>query len=125
MTNDDIQLFPLIAFAIILLLALYKLYAIFNTPVSGPDTKTCHAQLEKIITDFLKQVEKADLSSHELFELLIQQDELKDDIYKNFNHNRLNQLLQQLFYTYDVDSLDKLISRIRQPEQDFGKEINA
>ncbi len=125
MTNDEIQLFTLIAFAVILVLALYKLYAIFNTPVSGPDTKTYHAQLEELIIDFLKHVEKRDLNAQELFELLIQQDEFNNEIHKNFNHNRLNQLLQQLFYTYEVNSLEELISQIHKLVPDIGKEDNA
>jgi len=113
MTKDEFQTWMLIALAIVLALGFYKVYAIFNTPVPGPDTKTQHAQLEQVIIDFLKDVDRTDLSSKELFDLLMQEDDFKDDTYKNFNHNRLNQLLQQLFYTYEADSLSDLISNMQ------------
>jgi len=85
----------------------------FNTPVEGMDTKTQHNQLEDILIDFLKQLEDTDLSSQKLFELFIELDVLQDDAYKNFNQNRFNQLLQQLFYTYEVQNIPDLILNIQ------------
>jgi len=113
MTKDEIQLWMLIAFAIVLALGLYKVYTIFNSSAPGPDTKAQHAKLENIVIDFLKHTDKKDISSKDLFDLLIQEDELMGNNHKNFNHNRLNQLLQQLYYTYEVSSLSELITIIQ------------
>jgi len=125
MTKDDIQTWALIAFAIVLALALYKLYAMFNTPVTGPDTKTQHAQLENIIVDFLKDLEISDLDTKELFEILIKEDHFEDENYRNFNHNRLNQILQRLYYSYDANSLNELILNIHQSERDTSEKNDA
>ncbi len=113
MKKDDIQTWLLIIFLIVLVLGLYKVYAIFNTPITGPDTKTQHKQLQNIIEDFLIKLDRTDLNSQELFELLIQNDDLKDETYKNFNLNRLNQVLQQLFFIHGVDSLPDLIIKVQ------------
>jgi len=112
MTKDEIQVWMLIAFAIVLALGFYKVYTIFNSPAAGPDTKTQHTQLENIVIDFLKHYDNKDINAEELFLLLQGLDELQDEAYKNFNRNRLNQLLQQLYYTYEVSSLSELITII-------------
>jgi len=125
MTKDEIQLWMLIAFAIVLALGLYKVYTIFNSPAPGPGTKAQHAQLENLVIDFLKHTDKKDISSKDLFDLLIQEDDLIGNNHKNFNHNRLNQLLQQLYYTYEVSSLSELITIIHQPERGTSKENDA
>ena len=113
MTKDEIQVWTLLAFFIVTLLSSYKLYLIFSVPSSGLDTKTQYAQLEKIIINYLKDVDQTELDSKELFSLLQGLDDIHDDRYKNFNHNRLNQLLQGLFYRYDVYSLPELISKVK------------
>ena len=123
--KDEIQLWMLIAFAIVLALGLYKVYTIFNSPAPGPGTKAQHAQLENLVIDFLKHTDKKDISSKDLFDLLIQEDDLIGNNHKNFNHNRLNQLLQQLYYTYEVSSLSELITIIHQPERGTSKENDA
>lgn len=113
MIKDNLQTGMMIVFIIVLILALYKLYKIFNTPTSGPDTHTQHKQIQDIIVKFLKDIESTDIDAQELFNRLQGLDSLKDDVYKNFNLNRLNQLLQQLFYTYEVDSISELILTLR------------
>ena len=113
MTKVEIQLFALLAFFIVTLLISYKIYLIFNVPSSGLDTKTQYAQLEQIIINYLKDLHQTEIDSKELFSLLQSLDDIHDDRYKNFNHNRLNQLLQGLFYTYHVKSLPELISKVK------------
>jgi len=113
MTKDEIQFWMLIAFAIAFVFSSFKIYIIFNTPVEGMDTKTQHKELETIIVDFLKQLDCSDLSSTQIFYLIIRLDVLQDSAYRSFNENRFNQLLQQLFYTYEVTSLEQLILSIK------------
>jgi len=113
MTKDEIQFWMLIAFSVASVIGFYKVYFIFNTPVEGTDTKTQHDQLEDIIIDFLKQLTDADLSPNKLFELLMELETLQDDEYKNFNQNRLNQLLQRLYYTYEAQDIPELVLRIK------------
>ena len=113
MTKDEIQFWMLIAFAVVFILSTYKTYIMFNTSGEGLDTKTQHNQLEEIIINFLKQFNDLDLNVDQLFEAVSRLDVIQDEAYKNFNKNRFNQLLQQLFYTYEVDSLKELIICIK------------
>ena len=122
MTKDEIQFWMLIAFAVAFVFSSYKVYIIFNTPVEGINTKTQHSQLEDILINFLKDLTEVDLDTDALFELIIQLEVLQDEQYKNFNKNRFNQLLQQLFYTYEVSSLNELIINIHQSEQGTSKD---
>jgi len=114
MTKDEIQFWMLIAFAIAFVLSSYKVYFLFSTPLEGVDTQTQHNQLEDIIIDFIKELKNSELTSTELFNQLKTLDSLQDTPYKNFNENRFNQLLQKLFYTYKVQTLNELIISIHQ-----------
>jgi len=122
MTKDEIQFWMLIAFAVAFVFSSYKVYFIFNTPVEGINTKTQHNQLEDILIHFLKDLSEVDVDSDVLFDLIIQLEVLQEDQYKNFNKNRFNQLIQQLFYTYQANSLNELIMNIQQSEQGTSKE---
>lgn len=113
MTKDEIQFWMLVAFIFALAISSYKVYMIFSKPEPGLDITTQHLQLQTIIIDFLKKNKNEDITAEELFALLHDLDELQDDAYKNFNQNRFNQLLQQLFFTYDVRSLPDLITSIQ------------
>lgn len=113
MTKDEIQLWMLAAFVFALAISAYKVYMIFTKPAPGIDIKTQHLQLQTIILDVLKDLDNKEIASEELFVLLQDLDELQDEAYKNFNLNRFNQLLQQLYYTYEVSSLSELIVRIQ------------
>jgi hypothetical protein len=113
MTNDEIQLWMLMAFIFALAISSYKVYMIFTKPVAGLDIKTQHLQLQNIIINFLKDLDNSDVNTQELFALLLDLDILHDEAYKNFNLNRLNQLLQQLYYAYEVSSLSELIESIQ------------
>ena len=99
----------LIAFLIAMALGVYKVYALFNTPYTGLDPQTQHKQLQDIIISFLKEDKAQNTEAQSIYEEIKTLDQLQDEEYKNFNRNRFNQLLQQLFYIYEVDSLDELI----------------
>ncbi len=113
MTKDEIQFWMLIAFLAAAGIGFYKVYFLFNTPVEGLDTRSQHEKLQTMIIDLIMTHTNARLDKDTLFEILIQHDDLKDDTYKNFNRNRYNQLLQQLYYRFDVDNLEHLIRRIQ------------
>lgn len=125
MTKDEIQFWMLVAFVVALVLSTYKVFMIFTKPEPGLDIKTQHLQLQTIILGFLKDIDNENISTKELFLLLQDIDELQDEAYKNFNLNRLNQLLQQLYYTHEVSSLSELILSIHQSQQGTSKENNA
>ena len=125
MTKDEIQFWMLIAFAIAFVFSSFKIYIIFNTPVEGMDTKTQHKELETIIVDFLKQLDCSDLSSTQIFYLIIRLDVLQDSAYRSFNENRFNQLLQQLFYTYEVTSLEQLILSIKNEQRYLNAQFHG
>lgn len=122
MTKDEIQFWMLVAFVVALVLSTYKVFMIFTKPEPGVDIKTQHLQLQTIILGFLKDIDNENISTKELFSLLQDMEELQDEAYKNFNLNRLNQLLQQLYYTHEVSSLSELIRSI---QQGTSKENNA
>ncbi len=113
MTKDEIQFWMLIAFAVAFVFSSYKVYFIFNTPSEGIDTQTQHKELETIIIEYIKQLDVSDISSSELFALIKTLESLQERTYHNFNENRFNQLLQQLFHTYNVSTLDELILSIK------------
>ena len=113
MTKDEIQFWMLVAFILALALSIYKVFMIFTKHEPGLDIKTQHIQLQTIILGFLKEIDNENINAKELFTLLQDSDQLQDDAYKNFNMNRLNQLLQQLYYTHEVSSLCELILRIQ------------
>lgn len=125
MTKDEIQFWMLVAFVVALVLSTYKVFMIFTKPEPGLDIKTQHLQLQTIILGFLKDIDNENISTKELFSLLQDIDELQDEAYKNFNMNRFNQLLQQLYYTHEVSSLSELILSIHQSQQGTSKENNA
>ena len=91
---------------------MYKIYIIFNRPVSGVSTETEHEELKAIIITFIEKNTVADISDKALFETLIQQKEFDHSRYKNFNLNRYYQLIQQLYYLYDVNTFPELIKSI-------------
>lgn len=122
MTKDEIQFWMLVGFVVALVLSTYKVFMIFTKPEPGVDIKTQHLQLQTIILGFLKDIDNENISTKELFSLLQDMEELQDEAYKNFNLNRLNQLLQQLYYTHEVSSLSELIRSI---QQGTSKENNA
>ena len=125
MTKDEIQFWMLVAFVAALVLSTYKVFMIFTKPEPGLDIKTQHIQLQTIILRFLKDIENENINPKEFFALLQNVDELQDEAYKNFNMNRLNQLLQQLYHTHKVDSLSELILSIHQSERGTSKENDA
>jgi len=114
MTKDEIQFWMLLAFAVAFVFSAYKVYIIFDTPTEGIDTPTQHKELEKIIIEFLKQHDVLDIDSAELFARIKTLEGLQDGAYHNFNENRFNQLLQKLFYTYNVGSLEELIVSVKE-----------
>lgn len=102
----------LIAFFILLILAMYKIYTLFNTAEGDVDVKTEHDELQDIIISFIQDNEISETSNEAFFKQLIERADFDRKKYKNFNLNRFNQLAQQLFYTYDVNSLAELIESI-------------
>ena len=122
MTKDEIQLWMLVAFLFAFAISSYKVYMIFTKSLPGLDTKTQHLQLQTIILGVLEHHENKDITAEELFVLLKGLGELQDEAYKNFNQNRLNQLLQQLYYTYEVRSLSELMTTVHQPVRGTSKE---
>jgi len=113
MTKDEIQFWMLIAFVVAFVLSTYKVYIIFSAPAEGISTKTQYDQLEEIIINFLSTTEDSSINETTLFQSLKKLEVLKNDIYKNLNQNRLNQLLNQLYFHYKVDSLSELIKSIK------------
>jgi hypothetical protein len=91
---------------------MYKVYLIFSKPVSGPDIETEHGELRDIIISFIQDHEIPHRTNEALFKQLVSEASFDTQAYKNFNQNRFNQLIQQLFYTYDVNSLTELIESI-------------
>jgi len=122
MTKDEIQFWMLIAFAIVFILSSYKIYIMFNAPADGIDTQVQYNQLEDIIIEYIQSIQEHDLDANTLFKSLKALDTLKDPSYKNFNQNRFNQLLQQLYLRYEVVSLEALIKNIHQPQSSTSKE---
>jgi len=112
MRSDNLQIWMLTAFIIVLALGMYKVYAIFNKPVSGPDMETEHGELTDIIISFIQDNNISDINNEALFKQLIEDAAFDKERYKHFNLNRFNQLTQQLFYAYDVNSLAELIESI-------------
>lgn len=112
MKQDEIQIWMLIAFIIILAASLYKIYIIFNKPPSGASTEIEHEELRNIIITFIERDAVPGISDKALFEALIQQEDFDHARYKSFNLNRYNQLIQQLFYIYKVNSFPELIESI-------------
>ena len=112
MKQDEIQIWMLTAFIIVLTMSLYKIYIIFNKPASGASTETEHEELKNIIITFIEKNTVADISDKALFETLIQQEDFDHSRYRNFNLNRYYQLIQQLYYIYGVNSFPELIESI-------------
>lgn len=118
MKQDEIQIWMLIAFTLALVLSLYKVYIFFNSPSDDIDTETEHEELRGLIIAFIADNPSFQFSEKALFESLIATDEFDSTRYKNFNLNRYYQLIQQLFYIYDVHSFSELIISIRTARAD-------
>ncbi len=103
----------LITFVILLTIGIYKIYILFNQPTDGPDTKTEHDELKDIIIVFIQNNSLSNIDNESLFEQILAKADFDKEKYTNFNLNRFNQLIQQLFYLYEVDSLDELMESIR------------
>lgn len=113
MKSDALQIWMLIAFTIVLLISLYKIYSLFNRPLNEADPETEHKELRDIIICFIQNNTIASPSNSSLFEQIHSDENFDNDTYRNFNLNRFNQLIQQLFYTYHVNSLPELIDSIK------------
>jgi len=113
MNSDALQIWMIIVFTIVLVTSLYKIYSLFNQPLSGVDSETEHKELRDIIIFFIQNNTITNPSNSSLFEQIHNDENFDNDTYKNFNLNRFNQLKQQLFYTYHVNSLPELIDSIK------------
>ena len=116
MTKEELQFLMIIIFILIFFLSSYKVYTLFNTPVEGIDKQTQDQQLENIFINFLKEIKDPNTDLESIYENLIQLHVLQDSQYKNFNRNHFNQLIQRLYLTYKVDSLEQLIKSIHNGE---------
>ena len=87
----------MIFFIIFLVISIWKIYAFLpNKELEDDDrTEASQEELLNIITNVMKKNAK-DLSSKELFEKIIEDEEFDKDHYWRFNQNRLNQLLLKI-----------------------------
>jgi len=113
MSQDEIQVWMLIAFIIALFFSFYKVYLMFNKPAKGKATKVQYTELEDIITKFLKNLKNIPEDEKSIFDELIKEKIFLHVDYHNFNLNRFKQILQQIYFTYDVDTLSELIKKIK------------
>jgi hypothetical protein len=85
----------------------------FNRPAKGKSTKVQYSELDTLVLDYLKNIKDVNLDAKSIFDDLIKKEVFKDEEYFNFNMNRFNQILQRLYYKYEVDSLLDLIKKIQ------------
>jgi len=113
MTKDEIQFWMLIAFAVVFLLSTYKIHIVFKAPSGGIDARTQYNQLETIMINFIKESSDLHINQTNFFNALMALPDIQKEEYKNFNRNRFNQLLEQLYLQYNVSNLDELIERLK------------
>jgi len=94
----DISTWMMIFFILFMVVGMWKVYVFLPNKQLEDDDKTKEAQDEliKVMLDVIKKKE-GKLNSQELF-LAMQEDENFDSkLFWRFNHNRLNQLLNQYY----------------------------
>ena len=88
----------LIIFILLLTVSIWKIYA-FLPNKQLTDDDTTEASKDELNELMLKVICKnnGDLTTHELFEKMTNEDNFDTKHYWRFNHNRLNQLLNQYY----------------------------
>ena len=94
----DTSTLMMIFFVIFLVLSIWKIYAFLPNKQLEDDDKTKEAQSE-LIRLMLKVIKdkKGKVDNKELFFAIIEDNEFDSKLFWRFNHNRLNQLLNQYY----------------------------
>jgi hypothetical protein len=88
----------LIFFVLFLILSIWKIYAFLpNKQLEDDDrTKEAHEELKSLMFKVIKD-NKGNLNNKELFLAMLEDENFDSQLFWRFNHNRLNQLINQYY----------------------------
>jgi len=112
MFKEHLETIMMVSFLVATALSIYKVYVIFEKQ-AGEGLSI--AELEKQIVAIIESIlQNSTPTKEELFKLVLQHKDFKQDEYKNFNYNRLNQTLEGMFIEKQVQNYDELLKHYKQ-----------
>ncbi len=100
----------MVSFLVASALGIYKVYVMFEKQeADGIDIKTLENELAEMIESIFKEKR---IAKEELYEAVLSHSRFDKERYRNFNQNRLNQVLDLLYMRYKVEGFEDLVSKL-------------
>jgi len=112
MIKDHLETIMMVAFLLATALSIYKVYVIFEKQADdGVDINTIENELIAIIKELFSS---HDISDKKHLHSLVQTHEKFDkERYRNYNENRLNQILDRLHIEHKTQGFDELKEKLQ------------
>lgn len=110
--SQNLQTIMMVSFLVAAFLGMYKVYVMFESKEGdgGVDIKTIENELSEIVESILKETK---LDKNALFEAVRSHERFDKERYKNFNQNRLNQVLDLLHIRHKTETFDDLLEKLK------------
>ena len=110
--KEHLESVMMISFLLATALGMYKVYVMFEKQTDeGIDIKTLEDEIITIIKDIFKK--EGMVSKERLYEKIEGHTSFDKERYKNFNQNRLNQILDRLHTQYKTESYEELSKKLK------------
>ena len=107
MIKDHLETIMMIAFLLATALSIYKVYVIFEKQADdGIDLNTIENELIEIIKELFSSHDVQD--KKHLHQLIQEHNDFDKERYRNYNENRLNQILDRLFLEHKIEGFEGL-----------------
>ena len=110
--KEHLESIMMISFLLATALGMYKVYVMFEKQADeGIDIKTLEDEIIAIIETIFKRGEMP--SKEELYGMIEREESFDKERYKNFNQNRLNQILDRLYTQYKTEDYEQLSKTLK------------
>ena len=111
--KEHLESIMMISFLLATALGMYKVYVMFEKQAEeGIDIKTLEEEIIAMIEEIFRRGENP--SKEELYKKIESEDAFDKERYKNFNQNRLNQILDRLYTQHTIEDYRQLAEKLRE-----------
>ena len=111
--KEHLESIMMISFLLATALGMYKVYVMFEKQAEeGIDIKTLEEEIIAMIEEIFRRGENP--SKEELYKKIESEDAFDKERYKNFNQNRLNQILDRLYTQHAIEDYRQLAEKLRE-----------
>ena len=109
--KEHLQTVMMVSFLVASALGMYKVYVMFEKQSGeGVDIRILENELAEIVESILRE---QTIERSALFDAVLNHERFDKERYRNFNQNRLNQVLDLLHIRYKTESFEELASKIK------------